>query len=86
MDPMKTETAPRPPLYPLRVAVVALLWLAVVPGLVWIWGWWVGWSDWCWRVLVAGVATCAGGWVLDLGWKLLRLPEKGEREGRRREG
>jgi hypothetical protein len=76
----------RPTLYPLRVAVVALLWAAVGGALVWLWVFWVGWSDFCWRALVAGAATCAGGWILDLGWKLLRPPEKGEREGRRREG
>jgi hypothetical protein len=75
---------PKPPFYPLRVAVVALLWLAVVPGLVYLWGWWVGWNDWCWRVLVAGTATCLGGWILDLGFRLLWEPD--EKKGRGRKG
>jgi hypothetical protein len=77
---------PKPPLYPFRVAVVTLVWLAVVGGLVYLWGWWVGWNDWCWKVLVAGAATAAGGWILDLGYRLRRPPEPDEKKGRWRRG
>jgi membrane protein DedA with SNARE-associated domain len=66
---------PRLPLFPLRVALAALLWLAVIGGLVYLWGFWVTWpvGDFCWQAPVALLASAALACVFDLGRRLLRV-------------